>query len=200
MKIISAVAAVVLLSCSLCLQTQGGQISGDITFDVGNVTFNDVGGNPTISLANAAQVSSWNNARVTSATGDFATFVTFLDSVTLTAPWIFNPSTMTTPLWTVDGFSFALASATITSQPADGSHLNISGIGTITSTNDSFDPTPGKWTFSIPSAGAGSPFTFISDTATAVPEPSTWVGAALAGCVAVYSQRRRLSRAMMRVG
>jgi len=195
MKIISAVAAVALLSCSFCFQVKGALITGDITFDVGNVTFDS-------GLATATTVESWTNARVTGATGDFATFqvnppgVTG-DAVTLTAPWIFNPSTATNPLWVVDGFTFALASATIPpgGQPASGSFLNVSGTGTIT--GHGFNATPGVWSFSIPSSAGGSPFTFISDTV-AVPEPSTWVAAALAVFGVVYSQRRKLAPVLRR--
>jgi hypothetical protein len=40
----------------------------------------------------------------------------------------------------------------------------------------------------------------ISLTLVAVPEPSTWVAAALSLLVVAYSQRRRLARALKRVG
>src|SRR4051812_42460701 len=72
-------------------------ITGSIDFG-GVVTFD------TMSLATATRVNVWNNSFVLQDSGDFASFVSPGTSVTMAAPWIFNPSTATPSLWSVGGF------------------------------------------------------------------------------------------------
>jgi VPDSG-CTERM motif len=178
-KIFGVVAALLVVT-ALCPRVGAAEITGKIDFGVGTVTYD------TNSLATATQVSTWTNARVTLATGNFATFQITTpgspgDAVTLAMPWVFNPSTATNPLWSVDGFSFALASSSIVTQNVN--FLNISGPGTIT--GNGFDPTPGVWSFTSTNSN-GNPqtqFTFTTDS-TAIPDGGTTVallGLAFAG-------------------
>jgi hypothetical protein len=174
-KTILTVAAVGLLSCGLfCQQAQATPITGDITFG-GVVTFDST------SLSAATQVSTWNSSFVTSDSGSFSS-IPVLTSVSMTAPWIFNPSTATIPLWQVGGFTFDLTSSTIVTQT--NFFLNITGVGTLSGAG--FDPTPGTWSFTVSNA-LGKPhatFGFTSDTASTVPEggaTAALLGLALAG-------------------
>jgi hypothetical protein len=174
-KTILAVVAVGLLGSGLfCQQAQATPITGDITFG-GVVTFDN------IDLSLAKQVSTWNLAVVTSDSGDFSS-IPVLSSVTI-APWIFSPSTPTTPLWSVGGFSFDLTSSTIVNQTKF--FLNITGIGTLS--GPGFDPTAGTWSFTVSNAlgRTHDTFGFQSDTAAGlVPDGGTTaalLGLALAG-------------------
>jgi len=101
----------------------------------------------------------------------------------MTAPWIFNPSTATIPLWQVGGFTFDLTSSTIVTQT--NFFLNVTGVGTLSGAG--FTTTPGSWSFTVSNA-LGKPhatFGFTSDTAaTAVPDSgatAALLGVALAG-------------------
>src|SRR6266404_3993125 len=108
-KTILTMVAVGLLSGGLlCQQAQATPITGDITFG-GVVTFDSV------HLNLAKEVKAWNLAIVTSDSGSFSS-IPILTNITMTAPWIFNPSTATIPLWQVGGFTFDLTSSTIVSQ------------------------------------------------------------------------------------
>src|ERR1700693_5037779 len=112
LKLVLSAIAIGLSSTAFIPQAGPAEINGNIDFGVGTVTYD------TTSLATATQVSTWTNAHVTAATGSFAAFQVTTpgtpgDAVTLAMPWIFNPSTATNTLWTVDGFCFALALSTI---------------------------------------------------------------------------------------
>jgi len=174
-KTILMVLAVGLLSSGLfCQQAQATPITGDITFG-GVVTFDN------IDLSLAKQVSTWNLSIVTSDSGDFSS-IPVLSNVTI-APWIFSPSTSTTPLWSVGAFSFDLMSSTIVTQTKF--FLNVTGVGTLSAAG--FDPTPGTWSFTVANAKGETreTFGFQSDTAAGlVPDGGTTaalLGLALAG-------------------
>jgi hypothetical protein len=174
-KTILAVVAVGLLSSGLfCQQAQATPITGDITFG-GVVTFDST------NLSLAKQVSTWNLSIVTSDSVDFG--IPILTNVTMTAPWIFNPSTPTIPLWSVGGFSFDLMSSTIVTQ--NNTFLNITAVGTLS--GPGFDPTPGTWSFTVSNADGKThdTFGFQSDTAAGlVPDGGTTaalLGLAFAG-------------------
>ncbi len=174
-KTILTVVAVGLLSGGLfCQQAQATPITGDITFG-GVVTFDS------IHLNLAKQVSIWDLSIVTSDSGSFSS-IPILSNVTMTAPWIFNPSTPTIPLWQVGGFTFDLTSSTIVSQ--NNSFLNITGVGTISGTG--FTTTPGSWSFTVSNANGKTheTFGFQSDTVASVPDggaTAALLGLALAG-------------------
>jgi hypothetical protein len=172
-KTILTVVAVGLLSCGLfCQQAQATPITGDITFG-GVVTFDST------NLSLAKEVSTWNLSIVTSDSGDFSS-IPILSNVTI-APWIFNPSTPTMPLWSVGGFSFDLMSSTIVTQTSF--FLNVTGVGTLS--GPGFDPTAGTWSFTVSNALGRDTFGFQSDTAAGlVPDGGTTaalLGLALAG-------------------
>jgi hypothetical protein len=181
-KTILAVLATGVLSCGLfSQQAQAAPINGDIQF-AGEVAFD------TNSLATATRVVTWfdvfHNAgfsSVTSATGDFAAFVSSGDQATMAQPWIFNPSTATPGLWSVGGFTFNLTSSTIDTQNA--STLVISGTGVVS--GNGFDPTAMDWMFTTQSSGGRTRTTFsFSANGVAVPDGGSAVallGLALTG-------------------
>ena len=201
MKILPRILLVVLASgwLSFGQHAQARQIQGQIDFN-GVVTFN------TLSLATATQVTTWNSSFVipASQTGDFGpsaqfgTGVADFTNVTMTAPWTFNSGTPGTPLpgpalnslWSVGVFTFNLTSSTVISQSS--TFLDVTGVGTLTSTNSNLDPTPGTWSFTA-SRGDGqtsNTFGFQSETV-AVPEANT---IALLGIGGACLITRRLTR------
>jgi hypothetical protein len=170
-KAILMVVAVGLLSGGLfCQQAEATPITGDITFG-GIVTFDNT------NLSLATQVSTWNLSIVTSDSGSFSS-IPILSNVTMTAPWIFNPSTATIPLWSVGGFTFDLMSSHIVTQT--NFFLNVTGVGSLS--GPGFTTTPGTWSFTVSNAlgGPHSTFGFSSDTAAGV-VPDSGATAALLG-------------------
>jgi VPDSG-CTERM motif len=175
-KAVLTVVAVGLLSCGLLpQQAQAMPITGDITFGA-VVTFDST------HLNLAKEVKAWDLAIVTSDSGSFGS-IPILTNITMTAPWIFNPSTATIPLWQVGGFTFNLSSSTIVTQSTN--FLNITGTGTLSKTG--FTTTPGDWSFTVSNADGKkhTTFGFQADTAaTAVPDSgatAALLGVALAG-------------------
>ena len=164
-KTILAVLAIGLGGTALSPRAQAAPITGRIDFGTGIVTFD------TNSLATAKQVNSWTNAEVTLTTGDFSS-VALGSPVNLAVPWIFNPSTATSPFWSVGGFTFNLSYSVVVAQNAN--FLDVTGLGVIM--KQGFDNTPGTWSFTSTNANGqdSSQFTFTTDT-TAVPEPGTTV-------------------------
>jgi VPDSG-CTERM motif len=189
-KTILAVLATGVLSCGLfSQQAQAAPITGDIQF-AGEVAFD------TNSLATATRVVTWfdvfHNAgfsSVTSASGDFASFVSSGDQATMGAPWIFNPSTATPGLWSVGGFTFDLTSSVVVTQNA--TTLVIEGTGIVS--GNGFDNTAMDWSFTTQSSGGKTRTTFsFSANGVAVPDGGSAVallGLALTG---IEVLRRRL--------
>ena len=142
-------------------------INGSINFSTapgGGVILQDSAGNVTTNLANAIGVQSWSLAEVEEGSGSFD-IVPDGSAVVFSQPWIFNPSTSKTPLWTIAGpenFSFNLSSSTIAFQ--NGAFLAIRGKGTLTGTN--FDATPGAWLFTTQANAAQSKFSWSSSSMT----------------------------------
>ncbi len=166
-KTILAMLAIGFISCALFSeQAQATPITGDLGFSGGSA-FN------TTSLATATRVNSW-FAFVGTTTGSFVG-VPIGSSVTLAAPWIFNPS----------------ATATIDTQ---NSHLlSITGTGTLNGAG--FDSTPGTWAFSAQSAGGihQASFTFSADTTGAgVPDGGSAVALLGIALVGLEGLRRKL--------
>jgi hypothetical protein len=183
-KTILVVLATGVLSCGLfCQQAQAVLITGDINFS-GNVTYN------TRSLGTATQVTTWNSSFVVGTSGDFSTAnggVPNFTAVTMHAPYVFNPSTAYSPMWSLtyngsaDSYSFNLFGSTIVTQNA--TFLNIKGLGTIFGTG--FDPTPGSWSFTSSNANGQDKdnFSFAADTSS-VPDggaTAALLGLALTG-------------------
>jgi VPDSG-CTERM motif len=174
-KTITPLVTLSFLTCGLLSeQAQAAKIQGTIGFS-GSATLNNA------DLGLATQVSNWGPVFVALATLDFASAVG--DPVTMTAPWVFNPSGPLANLWSVDGFTFDLTSSVINTQ--NSGFLDITGFGIVKKTG--FDDTDGTWRFSIPNFGSGpapdAQFVF-SAAARTVPDGGTSVallGLALAG-------------------
>jgi hypothetical protein len=186
-----AVLATGLLSCALfSQQVQATPIQGNINF-AGAVQFD------TNSLATASRVVTWfdsnGNAGFSSVqaggTGDFAGIPAGTQA-TMAQPWIFNPSTPTSGLWSVGGFTFDLLSSTIVTQTA--SLLFVTGTGIVS--GNGFDPTSMEWALSTQSAGGNLREIFsFSANGVAVPDGGSAValmGLALTG---IEVLRRKLS-------
>lgn len=167
-------------------------ITGSINFSSGaggGIIFQDSAGNLTTSLAAATGIQSWLIAEVEEGSGSFDS-VPDGASVLFSVPWVFNPSTPKTPLWTIAGpqnFSFNLASSTIAFQ--NQYFLAIKGIGTLTATG--FDPTPGTWFFTTQGAAAESKFSWSSSTV-AVPDGVTTIALLGGSLLGVCCFHRRL--------
>jgi len=176
----SLIAPLALLA--LTSATHAAFISGSINFSSGaggGIIFQDSAGNITTNLAAAKGIHSWLFTEVEEGSGSFDT-VPDGTSVLFSQPWIFNPSTSMTPLWTISGpenFAFNLSSSTTIFQ--NGSFLAIAGTGTFTGTN--YDPTPGTWSFTTQGVAAQGKFSWstsalaLSPTTRAVPDGGTTV-------------------------
>ena len=144
-KRILAVLAMGALSCALfSQQAQATQINGSIRF-IGGVHLDNN------NLGLATTVVTWfdlglnpGHSSVLTGDGDFSSILPGSQAV-MHNGWAFNPSTVTSGLWSVGGFTFDLASATVTSQ--SNFFLNVLGSGTIR--GNGFDPTPGVFSFTI---------------------------------------------------
>jgi hypothetical protein len=182
-KLVLAVLAAGLATSAFTSQrVQGAMINGAITFAGGAVY-------DTTSLATATRVDAFSDVAVMSRDGDFAGFVNVGDSVTMTSPWVFMPSTPTPSLWNVGGFTYDLASSTVVLQNAD--FLVITGTGTIS--GNGFDPTPGTWSFTSQEPDANGVFSFsASGGSTGVPDGGTTVALLGMGLVGVEVLRRKL--------
>jgi hypothetical protein len=191
-KMLLAFLAIALAGVLFCADAQAVPIQGTIDFS-GVVTFD------TMSLATAKRVNQWQPfqngpagfSMVLQDSGDFSSIAAGTQAAMAT-PWIFNPSTMTPSLWSVGGFTFKLASSNIVRQ--DATFLDVEGVGTITSTNSSFDPTPGTWSFTSSDSNGQNQTTFSFQAhSAAVPEANTTVlfGIGGAGLLAGYFLRRK---------
>ncbi len=172
-------------------QAKADQINGEINiqgqaiYDTGN-----------IDTANA--VNSWVGATVSTVTLDLDTFINPSMSVTMASPWTFDPSTATSGLWSVGGFTFNLTSSTISFQgliPSTTLH-NLTVVGSGTIIGNGFDPTPGTWIFSSNKSGSASSasFGFTAD-ASGQPVPDGGSTVALLGLAltAIPFVRRKFS-------
>jgi hypothetical protein len=148
--------------------TLGSSIEGNINF-AGAVHLDNN------NLAKATTVVTWfdvfNNPGKTSvvpgATGAFSGIAPGT-SATMAQPWIFNPSTPTTALWSVGGFTFDLLSASIVSQSA--TFLNVLGTGIIS--GNGFNPTSATWGFTVNDSNGRSHmmFSFAANNNSSVPD------------------------------
>ena len=151
--------------------------SGGATLDTGN--------------ANTAHaVTSFKNTVVQSVSGDFDTFINELDPATFAASWVFDPSTPTSALWTVGGFTFDLLTSTVDAR--GGGSLTVSGTGTIS--GNSFDPTSGTWMFTTQNPGANGTFSF-SASGLSVPDGGSAVALLGLALMGIEVLRRKLKAA-----
>jgi hypothetical protein len=185
---------IVISAAIVCQKTQARPIVGSIDFG-GVVSFD------TMSLATATRANSWTSSFVLQDFGDFSS-VSPGTHATMASPWIFNPSTSTPSLWSVGGYTFDLTSSTIVRQ--DANFLNITGVGTVSSTTQGLDPTPGLWSFSVSNSNGSNSASFgFQATTDAVPEPTATALFALTGlawCGSRYFQRLRKKTRIFAVG
>lgn len=174
MKPVSPHRMALVASFALTLAAPAASVIGSVSFSTapgGEIILQDLNGVVTTNLALATGIQSWTLAEVNSGSGTFSTVGG--SAVTFAQPWIFNPSTSESPLWTIagpDNFSFDLVASSIGFQ--NGNFLVIEGTGTLKGTN--FDPTPGTWSFQTQGGPGQSVFNFNSTTtASAVPDGST---------------------------
>jgi len=190
-KTLLAVLAAGLVSTALSTQeAQAAQIHGRLDL-AGSVMFDSS------ALQNVTQVVEWRDifghsgfSNVAAFNGSYSGFVSLGDQATMATPWIFNPSTATPGLWSVDGFTFDLTSATVVMQ--NGTFLNITGVGTVS--GNGFDATPARWAFTVQNAGGGTGdfFSFSANTASVVPDGGSAVALLGISLVAIEFVRRKL--------
>jgi len=204
MKSLKPVASVLAVLCATLLFCTAGfaedaavsqPIVGSIDFG-GTITFD------TTSLASATEVTNWNSSFVLQGSGDFSSIAFGTHSV-MAPQWTFNSGTPSSPspgpatssLWSVGGFVFDLSSASVV--PGQTSNfLHVTGTGTVSSTNQSFLPTPGVWSFTVSNSNGQDQTTFgFQANATAVPEPGSLAlmigGAVSLVCIARAQRKQR---------
>ena len=189
-KTILAVLAIGALSCGLfSQQAQATQISGTIRF-VGGVHLDNN------HLGLATTVVTWfdlglNPGHSTVLTGDGDLNIAPGTQADMHNGWNFAGGGPQPGLWSVGGFTFDLASATITSQ--SNFFLNVLAEGTIS--GNGFDPTPGVFSFTIDNAN-GRPrviFGFAAEGAS-LPDGGTTVMLLGAAIGALGMARRFLKK------
>jgi hypothetical protein len=155
-KTLIASLAAMVIAGGFALSAQATPITGMLNIS-GTATYNHP-------IATATQVTLFNNVHTEGAnTGSFAGIGANVP-VTMTSPYIFNPSTPSPALWSVAGFTFDLTSSTIISQSVNGILI----VGTGTMMGNGFDATAGEWSFSQ-QKGRGTTLSF-SATTSAVPD------------------------------
>ena len=189
MKLTSSIGAG-LIAIALTTAAQAAFISGNVNF-LGGAVLQDSGGATTTTLSSAAGVKSWVAPRVLDGSGSFSGLVANTP-VTFTAPWVFNPSTAVTPLWSVGGFTFNLASSFIAVQTAG--FLSIGGTGTVS--GPGFEATPGTWFFSTQgTASDDQTFSWSSSTganASRVPDGGKTLALLGTALLGLQGMRRKL--------
>ena len=154
-------------------QTTSRPIVGSIDFG-GVVTFD------TMSLASVKEVMQWNSSFVLQDSGDF-TSVSPGSHSTMAPQWIFNSGTPSSPsagpstsaLWSVGGFTFDLSTSNVLPGQSNN-FLHVTGTGTVSSTNNAFQATPGVWSFTVSNSNGQDQTTFgFQANATSVPEAGT---------------------------
>jgi hypothetical protein len=153
----------------------------------GTATFNK-------SFATASGVTKFIGVRVDGGnTGAFSN-IALNTPVKTASNYLFSPSTSTTALWSVAGFTFDLLSSTVVQQNAN--FLLISGIGTIS--GNGFNTTQGVWAFSSQSAGGrkgSATFTFSTNNAS-VPDGGATVLLLGSGLLGVGLLRLKIRKAI----
>jgi protein with PEP-CTERM/exosortase system signal len=156
----------------------------------GNITFS---GGATLDTGNANTahaVTSFKNTVVQSVSGDFDTFINDLDPATFSASWVFDPSTPTSSLWSVGGFTFDLLTSTIVMRGSGT--LAVSGTGRIS--GNGFDTTDGSWSFTTQNPGSLGTFSF-SAAGLAVPDGGSAVALLGLALMGIEVLRRKLKAA-----
>jgi hypothetical protein len=196
---ISKLGASLLVALGLGTAANAAFMSGTITFasdpnvTLNGLTLQDGSGVTTSDISLAAGVKTWGNASVNGATGSFAP-IDVGTAPTMSAPWIFNPSTPLAGLWSVtdNGFTFTfnLTSSVVVLQTPN--FLSVAGSGMVTGTG--YDATPGTWNFSTQEPDIGGKFTW-SASSEAVPDGGTTVAMFGFSLLGLYGARRKFGKA-----
>ena len=192
--ILTLSAAGLFLTALSTQEAQAAKINGRIDF-AGSVMFDSS------ALQNVTKVLEWrdvfgngpNKSNVAVVSGSYVGLVNLGDQATMATPWTFLPPPGGQPgLWTVDGFTFDLTSATVVMQ--NGTFLNIRGVGTVS--GNGFENTIARWAFTVQNAGGGTGdfFSFSANTASTTSVPDGGSAVALLGIslVAIEFVRRKL--------
>ena len=169
-----------------------GLINGSINFSSGaggGIVLQDSAGNVTTNLLAVKGIQSWLFAEVEEGTGSFDS-VPDGTAVLFSQPWVFNPSTPKTPLWSIAGpenFTFNLTNSTVVFQSA--SFLAVKGTGTLTGTG--YSTTPGTWYFTTQGVAAEGKFSWSSSTV-AVPDGGTTLALLGGSLLGLCGLRRKL--------
>jgi len=173
------------VAAGFALSAQAIPITGMLNIG-GSATFN------THSLLTAGS-ATFNNAHVEKDnTGIFASFLE--NTPVVMASYTFDPSTMTSGLWSVNGFTFNLTSSHVDFRSA--SVLAVSGVGFITGPAG-FDTTPGAGEFTSQSAGGrtGATFSFSANTiGGAVPDSGMTLALLGAGLMGIAAFRAKFAK------
>ena len=168
LMIVAAVAAVAFTPH----QAQATQITGLLNLH-GTATFDST------HLGSATSVVSFSN--VTAAGGNTGNFMSILDGTPIAmtlSTYTFSPSTPTSMLLSVGGFTFDLQSSSVHSQ--DNFSLVVLGSGTIS--GNGFAPTAGAWSFSVTNPAGRPHATFAFQAGVeAMPTPDSGMTVALLG-------------------
>jgi hypothetical protein len=200
LKTTSRIGAAVVAAIALTSAAHAAFITGQINMGTdgtvagSGVVYQDSAGVTTTNLALAAGVKSWVAPVVSSTSGAF-TSITNGTAVTFATPWIFDPSTAYTPLWTVGNFTFDLSSS-VFSKPVIGgkTFLVVAGTGVIKNSVDGYDDTPGSWEFSSQGKAAGGVFSWSSST-TSVPDGGTTIALLGFSLLGLHGVRRKFAKA-----
>ena len=147
---------------------------------VGSIDFGGTVSFDTTSLATATEVMTWPSSFVLQTSGDFSS-ISFGTHSTMAPQWVFNQGTPSSPspgpatssLWSVGGFVFDLSNSMVVPNQTSN-FLHVTGTGTVSSSNQSFLPTPGTWSFTVSDSNGQDQTTFgFQANSTAVPEPGT---------------------------
>jgi len=190
--ILAVIAAGLVLTGVTTQEAKAAHINGRIDF-AGSVRFDSS------ALQNVTKVLEWhdvfgngpNKSNVAVVTGSYMGLVNQGDQATMAIPWIFTPSTATPGLWSVDGFTFDLTSATVVMQTA--TFLDVEGVGTVS--GNGFEATHARWAFTVQNAGGGTGdfFSFSANTASVgVPDGGSAVALLGISLVAIEFVRRKL--------
>lgn len=176
-------------SLAFMTSAHAASIVGTINFSSGSgggVVLQNSSGVATTNFPTARGVKTWSLAKVDSSNGSFMTVPSGQSVSFNAAPWVFNPSTPITPLWSIPGpgnFSFTLSSSLVVLQTSN--FLAVSGTGFLSGTDplgNSYTATPAQWFFTTHTQPINGKYVWSSSTV-AVPETGTTtiLGATLCG-------------------
>jgi hypothetical protein len=158
------------VAAGFALSAQANQITGSIDF-VAEVSFDNV------HLGLATRVNTWKMAKVSGTSGDFS-IVPDDTNVSFQTPYVFNPPTAYTTLWSVGGFTFGLVDSHVETQ----SNFVLVILGTGFISGNGFDTTPGTWSFAVTRSNGGTATQFsFQGNSTATPTPDSGSTVALLG-------------------